>query len=240
MKEKQPTASVILIGNELLSGRTQDLNLNYIAKKLSDSGIVMIEARIIADIEDLIIDTVNEMRVKYDYVFTTGGIGATHDDITAKSIAKAFAVDLVSNKRAVEILESFYTADKLTPTRLRMALMPKGAELIENNVTSAPGFFVENVYVMAGVPDIMRSMFDSVLPTLKHGKPIISKSVTGNRPESEIADALSQIQDKYPELDIGSYPQFTIGKISVTIVVRGLVEDKIDLAIEEISKIMFA
>ncbi len=210
----QPTtACLIIIGNEILSGRTQDKNLAYIAEKLNHVGVRLMETRVIPDIEATIVATVNECRAKFDYIFTTGGIGPTHDDITAASIAKAFGVKLRRHPEAVRLLEASYaTRDvPLNEARLRMADVPEGATLIRNLATAAPGFKIGNVHVMAGVPRIMQSMLDSILPELKGSGPMASVSLTTNLPEGTIADGLAAIQQQFPEVEIGSYPQFVEG-----------------------------
>lgn len=226
MNNDNPTAAVILIGNELLSGRTQDTNLNYIAKGLTEIGVRLAEARVIPDIEDTIINVVNELRARHTYVFTTGGIGPTHDDITAASIAKAFGVPFSRHPEAERILLDYY-GDKITEARLRMANTPEGAELIANPVSKAPGFKIGNVYVMAGVPSIMQAMFDGVKPALKGGIPILSYVVSSFTPESQIALELEAIQQHNPEVEIGSYPFMKQGRVGVSIVTRGFSEEVI-------------
>ncbi len=237
--DNHPTASMIVIGNEILSGRTQEANLNYIAKGLTANGIKLAEGRIIADIEDEIVATVNHCRARYDYVFTSGGIGPTHDDITAAAIARAFGKAFISHPEAESILRDYY-GDALTEARLRMALMPEDAVLIPNPVSSAPGFSVENVYVLAGVPSIMQAMFDWLLPQLKGGDVIHSTTISAQVPESRVADAVAAIQQRFAEVDIGSYPQIKNGTFGVSIVARcsdtdllGQVADEITLALQD-------
>ncbi len=222
MSKKTITAAVIIIGNEILSGRTNDVNINYIAKKLNEHGIRLMECRIIADHEDEIINNVNALRVKFDYIFTTGGIGPTHDDITALAIAKAFSKKLISNPQAYDIMTTYYKAKNVefTKTRARMTYMPEGAALIENKISAAPGFNLENVFVMAGVPKIMRVMFDGILPNLQSGIKIISKTLLCNLPEGAIANGLSHIQNQSPNVEIGSYPAFNNDKFSLSLVLR--------------------
>ena len=219
--EKIVTAAFLVIGNEILSGRTKDKNIGYLAELLTILGIDLLEVRIVPDIEARIIEAVNDLRARHTYVFTCGGIGPTHDDITAASIAKAFDVPIVQDPRAVAILRDYYPGDALTPARLRMARIPTGANLIENPVSKAPGFRVDNVYVMAGVPAIMRAMLDAIAPTLKGGKPIISQPIDANLPESRLAESLAAIQTANPECLIGSYPRASDGKFTTQIVVRG-------------------
>lgn len=215
------TACMLIIGNEILSGRTQDLNLAYLAKRLNSVGVQVHEARVVPDIEEKIIAAVNETRAKYDYVFTSGGIGPTHDDITAAAIARAFGVPLVRDAEAVRRLEHAYRGtDKLNEARLKMADVPQGAALIDNSVTAAPGFRMENVYVMAGVPKICQAMIDAVLPQLKQGAVILSTSVGTNLAEGNIAAGLTDLQNRYADIEIGSYPQFVDGGYRTTLVFR--------------------
>ncbi len=214
------TASVIIIGNEILSGRTQDSNLAFIGKHLDLLGIRLVEARIIPDVEQIIIDTVNTFRNTYNYVFTTGGIGPTHDDITAQSIAKAFGVQLERNPDAVVRLKKYYDPGRINEARLKMADIPAGAVLIDNPISGAPGFQVENVFVMAGVPAIMQLMFESIEDRLTGSAPILTASVATNLGESAIAEDLGKLQQAYPDINIGSYPYFKKGKLGVNVVMR--------------------
>jgi len=222
------TAAVLIIGNEVLSGRTKDANLNWMARRLTDMGIRLKEARVIPDVEEVIVDAVNEMRAAYDYVFTTGGIGPTHDDITAACIAKAFGVEVMRHPDAVALLEAYIPADRLNEARLKMADVPVGGELIENPVSRAPGFRMENVFVMAGVPSIMRAMFDSLAPLLTGGPKVLSLAVATYLPEGTVAEGLGQIQGRHPDADIGSYPFYRDGKFGCTLVTR--TADAADLA----------
>ncbi len=229
------TAAILIIGNEILSGRTQDLNTAWIAEKLSEQGIALNEVRIIPDIEDDIVRTVNELRPKFDYVFTTGGIGPTHDDITAESIAKAFGTELELNPEAYKALVTHYGSEgDVTPPRKKMALIPKGARLISNPVSGAPGFQVQNVFVMAGVPRIMRAMLDEVLARLKKGPPILSNTVACALTESLVAEDLAAIQAKYPSVTVGSYPHFRGGLLGLSLVVRSTDDKNAHLATHEI------
>ena len=239
-KLKNPTACVIIIGNEILSGRTLDTNKQYLCKELTLNGIEVIEARVIKDDKKKIINTVNEVRKKYNYVFTTGGIGPTHDDITSLSIAEAFKVKLVKNKEALKILKKFYNLknEKLNKARQKMALIPKGAELLHNPVTKAAGFRIKNVYVMAGIPDIMIAMFKKIIKKIKHGIPEISKTILINFPESCIAEDLEIIQKKFNNIEIGSYPFINGKKKGVNIVLRGKNLKQISNAEKEIKKII--
>ena len=234
-----PTAAVLIIGNEILSGRTQDSNLNVIAKKLFSCGIVLAEARVVPDIAAEIVAAVNALRARYTYVFTTGGIGPTHDDITAASLATAFGLKLIEHPEARARLEAYY-GDKINPARLRMALTPEGATLIENTVSAAPGFRIGNVFVMAGVPDIMRAMLDSVADGLTQGPKIHSATIVCALAESHIADDLTALAGNYPQLDIGSYPSFRAGKIGLALVVRGTDADGVKAATTALAALIAA
>ena len=220
MSSNSKKAGVIVIGNEILSGRTQDLNISYIGKKLEGLGIILSEVAIIPDIENDIIKKVKTYSEKYDYVFTTGGIGPTHDDITTASIAKAFNVNVVRNKDAVNRMEKHYHNGKLSEARLKMADIPEGAILINNFVSGAPAFRINNVFVLAGVPEIMRSMFDSLIEHLVSGPPILTASVCTNLTESKLASGMREIQEKSQEVSIGSYPFFKQGNLGVNIILR--------------------
>ncbi len=217
---KQYTASVIIIGNEILSGRTQDVNLSFIAQRLEKLGIILTEARVIADVEQTIIDVVREASREYHYVFTTGGIGPTHDDITTASIAKAFDKKVVRNSEAQTLLEAYYPVKDLTDARLKMADIPEDTVLIENPVSGAPGFQLNNVFVLPGVPKIMQAMFDGITDRLIGGDPIVTESVITNLREGQIAEGLTQLQNQYPNISIGSYPFFKNQKFGVNIIMR--------------------
>jgi molybdenum cofactor synthesis domain-containing protein len=234
MQKKSKTAGVIIIGNEILSGRTQDLNIPYIGKGLENLGIVLEEVIVIPDVEETIINHVSNYSDKFDYVFTTGGIGPTHDDITTASIAKAFDVELLRNPDAVASMENYYDPGTLTEARLKMADIPEGAALINNPVSGAPGFQINNVFVMAGVPGIMQAMFDSLQDRLVGGPPILSASIYTNLTESKLAEGMSKIQADCKEVSIGSYPYFRRGKLGVNIILRSI--DK-ELLIEQSSLI---
>jgi len=200
------TAAFVMIGDEILSGRTEDKNLNFLAKNLTEMGINLREVRIVPDIENEIIFAVNEVRKKFDYVFTSGGIGPTHDDITSLAIAKAFEDELVQNIEATEILEKYYGKENLNEARLKMAFVPRKARLLDNPVSSAPGFRIENVFVMAGVPKIFQAMFAAASKELSGGKKIKSKEVKTTLTESILAKDLENLQKKYPQVTMGSYP----------------------------------
>lgn len=235
-----PTAAVLLIGNEILSGRTQDANLNYIARQLSVLGIRLREARVVADEEAAIVEAVNALRARYSYVFTTGGIGPTHDDITAESVAKAFGRKHVIHPEAHRILAAYYaeTGREFNAARLRMAHTPEGAELIENKLSRAPGFRVENVYVMAGIPAVMRAMFEAAVPTLKTGPAVRSRSIATYLPEGDIAKGLGELQARYMSLEIGSYPFVRDNKVGTTLVLRGTDAASIDRAADELIRLI--
>lgn len=213
------SAGVLIIGNEILSGRTQDLNLAYIGQKLNKSGILVKEASVIPDDIDAIVEAVLKLHKKYDYVFTTGGIGPTHDDVTAIAIAKAFDCELEYNKEAIKILENRYE-DRLNEGRKGMARMPKGAKLIPNPVSQVPGFIIENVYVMAGIPEVMKGMLDCAAKDLMQGEPVHSITIRCRLAEGDIAAGLTDIQNKFPDIDIGSYPFFKIGNFGLRIILR--------------------
>ena len=222
--KRQPTAAMLVIGDEILSGRTRDANAYYLAAELMRYGIDLKEIRVIGDDADVIVTALRDLSAAFDYLFTSGGIGPTHDDITADCVAVAFdrGIDIRADARA--LMAAYYpngTAD-LTPARLRMARVPDGATLIENPVSGAPGFIVQNTYVMAGIPNVFCAMLDTLLPSLKAGQPMQSKTLTAYLPESSIAESLGQIAAVYPNVSIGSYPFFKDGKYGANLVVRGL------------------
>jgi molybdenum cofactor synthesis domain-containing protein len=235
---KVVTAAILVIGNEILSGRTKDANLHYLATGLTEIGVRLMEARVVPDIEARIIEAVNALRAIYDHVFTTGGIGPTHDDITSESVAKAFGVSLVKHPKAVELLTRHYGEADLTAARLRMAHVPEGASLIDNPVSTAPGFRIGNVYVLAGVPAICQAMFDGIKGGLARGDPVHSKTVSAFVGEGVIAQDLGELQLRYPSLDIGSYPFFRQGKFGASFVIRGTDEDAIGKAAAELRTII--
>ncbi len=237
--ERIYTACVLVIGNEILSGRTKDANLAWLAEKLTAAGIRLREARVIGDFEDEIVRTINEVRAKYDYVFTTGGIGPTHDDITADCVAKAFGVALVEDAEAIRrLLRNYADPNDLNAARRRMARIPVGGTLIDNPVSQAPGFQIGNVYVMAGVPRIMQAMFDGIRDRLKGGKPMLSRTISADLPEGKIAEGLGALQNRYAELEIGSYPYFRMGKVGAAIVIRGTDSARLDAAAIELAALM--
>ena len=233
------TAGVLLIGDELLSGSIKDENLSHIAKTLEQRGIRVRETRIVPDIQYEIVDALNALRKRYDYVFTTGGIGPTHDDITSDSIAHAFGVENVVQQEVFDGMQRYLSSKgkEFTAAAQRMAYAPDGAQMIETNDSIIPGYRIENVFVMAGVPRIMRHMLDAIVKTLKLGNAILSGSVHANVSESEIASALSAIQSDYPEVDIGSYPQdikSTRTEYQVIFVIRGVEQTMIDNVCQKI------
>lgn len=229
------TAAVMVIGDEILSGRTQDTNSNTIAKFLQPLGIALREIRTIGDDEETIVETVNELRCLYTYVFTTGGIGPTHDDITADSIAKAFGAHIDVRDDAVAMMLKRYKREDLNEARLRMARIPDGASLLDNPISFAPGFQLGNVFVMAGVPTIMKAMLEDIAPRLKTGKIVISKTVKADGlQEGIIAEPLATIAHKYPELSFGSYPWFKPDSFGTQLVIRGSDEKMLHNGVAEL------
>lgn len=218
-----PTAAIVVIGDEILSGRTRDANMHHLAERLTEAGIDLLEARVVSDDHDAIVTAVRAMSDAYTYVFTSGGIGPTHDDITADAVADAFQASIDVRDDARKILESYYANSdlELNSARLRMARIPEGAVLIDNPVSFAPGFRIENVHVMAGVPRIFAAMLAAVLPGLKSGTPIISETLRVLRPEGEIAGVLSKVVNQHSETTIGSYPFYEDGKLGCNVVFRG-------------------
>ena len=219
MTERIYTACVLIIGNEILSGRTQDVNLNHIALEVGKQGVRVREARVIPDVEDVIVDAVNEARAQFDYVFTTGGIGPTHDDITADCIAKAFGVGLVVNEEIAARIQARPAEPEVMESRMRMARIPDGATLIDNITGGPQGFKKDNVFVMAGIPSVMRAMLSTV--QLEGGALVSSRSVNAYLGESDLAKGLTAIQDRYPQVDLGSYPFMREGRYGTTLVMRG-------------------
>lgn len=228
-----PTAAMLVIGDEILSGRTRDANMNHLAIRLTEAGIDLKEARVVSDDPDAIETAVRSLSQTYDHVFTSGGIGPTHDDITADCVAAAFdaSIDIRADARA--ILESYYakTGIELNSARLRMARIPDGADLIDNPVSGAPGFSIANVHVMAGVPKIFQAMVETVLPTLTGGAPVLSRTYRVHRGEGDIAGPLGVLAENNPELSFGSYPFQIDGKFGSNIVVRGTDPEHLDRAI---------
>jgi molybdenum cofactor synthesis domain-containing protein len=233
-----PTAAVLLIGDEVLSGRTKDKNLGFIADYLTSLGIDLKEARVVSDQEDAIVEAVNALRSRYSYVFTTGGIGPTHDDITADAIAKAFGVNISHHPEAVEILTTYFKTIGREPNeaRMRMARTPEGAALIYNSVSKAPGFWMENVYVMAGVPKVMNAMMDELAPGLVHGAPMLSRTIQFLGGEGDIAKPLKEVQDRFPGVTIGSYPFETPDGFATNLVMRSRDPNLLDRAVNDVAR----
>ena len=226
--KKEIIASIIIIGNEVLSGRTKDLNTSTLSIWLNSIGISVQEVRVIPDVEKKIIDTVNDLRNRFDYVFTTGGIGPTHDDITAETISKAFDLKYGLHKEAFSILEKYYEPGEFNEGRQKMAKMPVTAKLILNPSSGAPGFYVENVFCLPGVPSILKSMLGGLNNVLVGGDPILSKTINLRTYESEIAKSLTNVQNNNKEVEIGSYPFFRQGKLGVSVVLRSVDKIKIE------------
>ncbi|NNM72622.1 competence/damage-inducible protein A [Enterovirga aerilata] len=222
MAEGTITAALLVIGDEILSGRTKDKNIGYVAEYLTNLGIDLREVRVVPDVEEEIVGAVNALRSRYTYLFTTGGIGPTHDDITADCVAKAFGVPIDVDPRAVEMLLQRMRREDLNEARLRMARIPHGAELVENPISRAPGFRIGNVIVMAGVPAIMQAMLDNVAPGLVKGEPVLSETIeAAGLPEGLYAAGLGEIAKAYPGLSIGSYPSYSPSGFTNQIVARG-------------------
>ena len=233
-KKTQVNAAIIIIGNEILSGRTQDTNTSTIALWLNSLGVKVEEVRVIPDIEEVIVKTINKVRKKNTYVFTTGGIGPTHDDITAVSISKAFRLKYEINKEAFKILEAYYKPGEFNEGRQKMAWTPANAKLILNPTSGAPGFIVENVFCLPGVPSILRSMLGGLKNKISGGKPIISHTINLRTVESEIAKSLTLVQDNNKDVEIGSYPFFKANKLGVAVVIRSVEQSKIDICNSQI------
>ena len=221
-------AAILIIGNEILSGRTQDTNTSTIAQWLNSIGVKVNEVRVIPDIENTIVETVNHLRKVNNYVFTTGGIGPTHDDITAQSISEAFGLKYEIHKEAFKILEAYYKPGEFNEGRQKMVWMPENANLILNPTSGAPGFNIENVFCLPGVPSILKSMLGGLTNSIVGGNPILSLTISLRTVESEIANSLTKVQNKNKEVEIGSYPFFQAGKLGVSIVIRSEDQSKIN------------
>ena len=233
-KKTKVNAAILIIGNEILSGRTQDTNTSTLANWLNSIGVKVNEVRVVPDIEKKIIESLNILRSENDYVFTTGGIGPTHDDITAQSVAKAFGLKYEIHKEAFKILEAYYKSGEFNEGRQKMVWMPENAELIYNPTSGAPGFNVKNVFCLPGVPSILKSMLGGLKNRIVGGQPILSHTISLRTVESEIASSLTKVQDKNKEVEIGSYPFFHAGKLGVSIVLRSEDQSKIDLCNSQI------
>jgi len=240
--ESAVTAAILIIGDEILTGRTADANTAHIASKLNDHGIQLREVRILPDVEMDLVDAIRHLSDAYDYVFTTGGIGPTHDDITAATVAHALDRPLEVHQKALALLTDYYGADELNDARKKMAYIPRGANLIDNPVSGAPGFQTDNVYSMAGVPDIMRAMLDNILPTLSGGQPVQSRTLSVHLSESEIAGVLEQVLEETDatDLTIGSYPYFRQGKSGVSLVIRTMSPDDLDQTSDNLKEKLIA
>ena len=235
-----PTAAMLVIGDEILSGRTRDANMAYLAGELTRAGIDLREVRVISDDADAIVAAVRALSTAHDVVFTSGGIGPTHDDITAENVARAFGRAISVRKDARAVLAAHYAARdmELNEARLRMARIPEGATLIDNPVSAAPGFTIENVHVMAGVPQIFQAMVASVLPTITGGAPLLSQSLDVDRGEGDIARPLTDLAARYPDLSFGSYPFIRNGAYGVNVVVRGQDGARVDAAMADLSQML--
>ena len=233
-KKTKVNAAILIIGNEILSGRTQDTNTSTLSLWLNSIGAKVQEVRVIPDIEETIVDSVNSIRKVYDYIFTTGGIGPTHDDITAQSIAKAFNLNYELHQEGYKILEKYYKPGEFNEGRQKMVWMPKDAKLILNPTSGAPGFSVENVFCLPGVPSILKSMLGGLKNEIVGGEPILSHTISLRTVESEIANSLTKVQNNNQEVEIGSYPFFQAGKLGVSIVIRSENQNKIDICTSQI------
>jgi molybdenum cofactor synthesis domain-containing protein len=235
-KNTKVNAGILIIGNEILSGRTQDTNTSTLATWLNSIGVKVEEVRVIPDIEKTIIETLNALRTSYNYVFTTGGIGPTHDDITAESVSKAFGLKYQIHEEAYKILEAYYKPGEFNEGRQKMVWMPENANLILNPTSGAPGFNVENVFCLPGVPSILKSMLGGLTNSIVGGEPILSLTISLRTVESEIADSLTKVQNDNQDVEIGSYPFFQAGKLGVSIVIRSENQIKIDNCNSQILK----
>jgi len=236
---KVTTGCLIIIGNEILSGRTQDTNLQHLAKALNEVGVRMVHARVIPDVEDIIVDTVNECRETYDNVFTTGGIGPTHDDITADCIAKAFGKELYIHPEIEAIISRREAPPDVMASRMRMARVPEGSTLIDNPTGGPQGFQIGNVYVMAGVPMVMQAMVSTLTKQrLGGGDPVRSRSVGAYLSEGQVAVPLGEIQDRHPDVDLGSYPFYRQEGYGTNLVMRGTDEKELDEMLEEVRQMI--
>ena len=235
-KNTKYNAAIIIIGNEILSGRTKDTNTSTLATWLNSLGVSVTEVRVIPDLENVIVETLNNLRKTYNYVFTTGGIGPTHDDITAKSVSKAFGVKYQIHKEAFKILESYYKVGEFNEGRQKMVWMPENANLILNPTSGAPGFSVENVFCLPGVPSILKSMLGALKNKIVGGEPILSHTISLRTVESEIANSLTKVQNNNKDVEIGSYPFFHAGKLGVSIVIRSENQSEIDNCNSQILK----
>ncbi len=238
LSKSSVTAALLVIGNEILCGQTRDANLAFLGERLTALGIWLDEARVVADDEDAIVAALNELRRRFDYVFTTGGIGPTHDDITAASVAKAFGRPLTLHPEAHRILQAYYKPGELNAARLRMAHTPEGAELVENPISGAPGFQVENVFVLAGIPSVMQAMFESLRHRLTGGERVLSETIVAYLPEGRMAEGLGAIQAANPDVEIGSYPFHKGGRYGARLVLRATDPERLALVREEVAALV--
>jgi molybdenum cofactor synthesis domain-containing protein len=237
-----PTAAMLVIGDEILSGRTRDVNLAHLAARLTERGIDLREARVAPDVEAEIVAAVNALRARYDHVFTSGGIGPTHDDVTADAVAAAFGVPIGVREDARAALAANYADPEreLNEARLRMARAPEGAVLIDNPISKAPGFSIGNVHVMAGVPAIFAAMLDGLLPRLTGGRPLLTESREANRPEGEVAGPLRRLAERHPEVSVGSYPFNRGGRLGCSLVLRSADADALRAALDDLDATLAA
>jgi molybdenum cofactor synthesis domain-containing protein len=235
-KNTKVNAAILIIGNEILSGRTKDTNTSTLAIWLNTIGVKVEEVRVIPDIEKTIVETLNFLRANYNYVFTSGGIGPTHDDITAESVSKAFGIKYEIHKEAFKILEAYYKPGEFNEGRQKMVWMPENANLILNPTSGAPGFNVDNVFCLPGVPSILKSMLGGLTNSIVGGEPILSLTISLRTVESEIANSLTKVQDDNKDVEIGSYPFFQAGKLGVSIIIRSEDQSKIDICNSQILK----
>ena len=240
MTDQRVTAAALIIGNEILSGRTQDTNLGYLGKRLTDLGIHLDEARVIPDVKDVIVRHVNALRAQHSYVFTTGGIGPTHDDITADCIAEAVGQPLIENPAARALLEARYGAEGLTAARLRMARTPEDASLIPNPISAVPGFQAGNVFVFAGIPNIMQAMFESVAHRLTGGPRLKTATVVAALREGDLAEPLGAIQARYPNVEIGSYPFYSSAQFGASLVMRSTDRGELEAVVSDVRDMVHA
>ncbi|MBC8268011.1 MAG: competence/damage-inducible protein A [Rhodospirillaceae bacterium] len=232
-------ACVIIIGNEVLSGRTKDANLSFLGERLNEIGVRLLEARVIADDTDTIIENVNDCRARFDYVFTTGGIGPTHDDITSDAVAKAFGLPLIRNPEALALLQQHYSnPEDLNEQRLKMCETPEGATLIDNPISKAPGYQIGNVFVLAGVPVVMRAMFESLKHRLVGGLPMLSITIVAYIGEGVLAGGLGVVQEAHADVEIGSYPFFRDGSLGSALVLRGTDQATLEAAAEAVREMV--
>lgn len=238
MTRRDVTAALLIIGNEILTGQTRDANLAFLGIELAGLGVRLSEARVVSDEEDAIVAAVNELRGRYDYVFTTGGIGPTHDDITAASVARAFGRPLTLHPEAHGILQRYYKPGELNEARLRMAHTPEGAELVENPISGAPGFQVENVFVLAGIPVVMQAMFESLRHRLTGGARVLSRTIVAELPEGRMAAGLGAIQAANPDVEIGSYPFHKEGRYGSRLVVRSTAPERLAAVCDRVAELV--